>query len=277
MQAFERNFHMDCFDECIFSGKGLIDVTAYLSSAAASLSNDAILSHDIIESSILRPGLVQGCSIVEVFPQDYISLTERSHRWMRGDWHNAIWMIRVCLCKSLGGLHQTSPVSRLVVLRLVRRCLSKMAVSVCLLFVVTAQSDKQAIYLGTCLLAAYTPAAYDVALAGGVRRRVKVFMGSLRGLFLQIAFALHQGLIALDAMGLAVFRFLRGKNVLEWKTCADAQVAGRTSARSYLMLLGSAASAACVLVITVFAGQVSPWSAAILAAWTLSPFLVRTL
>ena len=52
-----------------------------------------LLSHDLIEGAHVRVGLASDIELYDEFPQDYLSYIKRQHRWIRGDWQIADWIM----------------------------------------------------------------------------------------------------------------------------------------------------------------------------------------
>lgn len=80
------DFYMRVFGEGIFCGKGLIDLDAYYECCRA-LPENKILSHDILESGLLRCASVKE-EFTEGFPADLSGYFKRLSRWQRGDIQN---------------------------------------------------------------------------------------------------------------------------------------------------------------------------------------------
>lgn len=79
--------YRDLFGESIFCGKGLIDVESYYE-LMKNLPEEAVLSHDIIESGYLRAALAGDVTVSDAFPKNAESYFARLNRWVRGDWQN---------------------------------------------------------------------------------------------------------------------------------------------------------------------------------------------
>lgn len=84
----------DAFDSGGFAGKGIIDVTAFLSALDNRIPENTVLSHDALEGAFLRGGLMSDLELTEGFPGDVYSYFRRLHRWIRGDWQNIPWIFR---------------------------------------------------------------------------------------------------------------------------------------------------------------------------------------
>src|SRR5205085_6710947 len=80
------------FGEGSFVGKGIYDVDAFERSCSGFPEN-AILSHDLLESTHARSGLLSDVELYEDYPTRYPADVSRRHRWMRGDWQIAAWLL----------------------------------------------------------------------------------------------------------------------------------------------------------------------------------------
>ncbi|HVY68403.1 MAG TPA: cyclic beta 1-2 glucan synthetase, partial [Verrucomicrobiae bacterium] len=85
--------YQDLFHEGSFIGKGIYDVDAFEQALSGKFPENRILSHDLIEGSYARSGLVTDVQLFEEFPARYLADTRRRHRWMRGDWQIATWLL----------------------------------------------------------------------------------------------------------------------------------------------------------------------------------------
>ncbi|HTH48246.1 MAG TPA: glucoamylase family protein, partial [Candidatus Limnocylindria bacterium] len=85
--------YQDLFGEGSFIGKGIYDVDAFDTAVGDKFPENRILSHDLLEGSYARSGLVTDVLLFEEFPSRYTTDTRRRHRWMRGDWQIATWLL----------------------------------------------------------------------------------------------------------------------------------------------------------------------------------------
>ena len=86
--------HMDCFGRSGFSGKGIIDIDAYLQCMGERVPDDLMLSHDAVEGSFLRSGFLGDVELSDGFPGGLLPYFRRLERWTRGDWQNLPWLFR---------------------------------------------------------------------------------------------------------------------------------------------------------------------------------------
>jgi cyclic beta-1,2-glucan synthetase len=85
--------NQDLADEGSYHGKGIYDVRAFDRVLAGRFPEAWLLSHDLIEGAHVRVGLASDIELYDSFPQDYLSFGRRQHRWIRGDWQIADWIM----------------------------------------------------------------------------------------------------------------------------------------------------------------------------------------
>ena len=103
--------YQDLFHEGSFIGKGIYDVEAFERVLKGRLPENRILSHDLVEGCYTRAGLLSDVLLYEEYPSGYNADVSRRHRWIRGDWQIARWLLpRV---PGFGSRHQKNPLSGL--------------------------------------------------------------------------------------------------------------------------------------------------------------------
>jgi cyclic beta-1,2-glucan synthetase len=85
--------YQDIFQEGSFIGKGIYDVDAFEQAVGGRFPENAVLSHDLIESCYARSALVSDVELYEEHPSRYNADMNRRHRWIRGDWQIAQWLL----------------------------------------------------------------------------------------------------------------------------------------------------------------------------------------
>ncbi len=85
--------YQDLFGEGSFIGKGIYDIDAVVRSFNGSLPENRILSHDLLEGCYARSGLLSDAELYEEYPSRYSADVSRRHRWIRGDWQLAGWLL----------------------------------------------------------------------------------------------------------------------------------------------------------------------------------------
>jgi hypothetical protein len=81
--------YQDAFGEGSFIGKGIYDVDAFERALAGRFPQNRILSHDLLEGSYARSGLITDVELYEDHPARYSADVSRRRRWVRGDWQIA--------------------------------------------------------------------------------------------------------------------------------------------------------------------------------------------
>lgn len=85
--------YQDIFKEGSFIGKGIYDVASFEKVVHNAFPENRILSHDLLEGSYARAGLLTDVQLYEVYPSKYSTDMQRRHRWIRGDWQIAAWIL----------------------------------------------------------------------------------------------------------------------------------------------------------------------------------------
>ncbi|MBT9539288.1 MAG: cyclic beta 1-2 glucan synthetase [Thiobacillus sp.] len=85
--------YQDVFGEGSFIGKGIYDVDAFRQAVDGRFPEHLILSHDLLESGYARSALVTDVDLIEEHPASYAIEASRRHRWIRGDWQLAGWLL----------------------------------------------------------------------------------------------------------------------------------------------------------------------------------------
>ncbi len=125
--------HQDLCGEGSYHGKGIYDVRAFSRVLSGRFPEEWVLSHDLIEGAHVRVGLASDIELYDEFPQGYQSYAKRAHRWIRGDWQIAGWVLpRVPLATGGRGTNPLSLFDRWKIFDNLRRSLIP-ATSLCLL------------------------------------------------------------------------------------------------------------------------------------------------
>jgi cyclic beta-1,2-glucan synthetase len=87
------DIYQDIFGEGSFIGKGIYDVDIFEKAIGGRFPENRILSHDLLEGSYARCGLLSDVQLYEAYPIHYDDDMKRRHRWIRGDWQIASWLL----------------------------------------------------------------------------------------------------------------------------------------------------------------------------------------
>ncbi|MDO8270947.1 MAG: glucoamylase family protein, partial [Gammaproteobacteria bacterium] len=110
--------YQDVFGEGSFIGKGIYDVDAFRQAVDGRFPENLILSHDLLESGYARSALVTDVDLIEEYPASYASEASRRHRWIRGDWQLAGWLLPRVPGPGVNGAKPTRQVNPLSALSL---------------------------------------------------------------------------------------------------------------------------------------------------------------
>ncbi len=86
------DIYQDNFNEGIFTGKGIYNLEVYSKVLKNEIPENTVLSHDLLEGSYLRCGLVSDIMLMDGYPTKYNSFMNRLSRWIRGDWQITKWL-----------------------------------------------------------------------------------------------------------------------------------------------------------------------------------------
>jgi cyclic beta-1,2-glucan synthetase len=241
--------YQDLFGEGIFAGKGIYEVSILHEVLDRRFPRNALLSHDLIEGSYARAGLVTDIEIIDDYPSHYSAHTRRKHRWVRGDWQIAQWLSGRVPDES-GKLvaNPISTISRWKILDNLRRSLVEPITF--LLFVLGwFILPGGALYwtiagLVLLLLPVFVQLAFNLGRAFlklsfvGAREGFFAFASSFGFTILNLTFLPHHMFLSLDAIIRSLSRSLvSGKHLLEWETAAQAESSGsKTPVDVYLQL-----------------------------------------
>ena len=267
----------DFFGEAIFHGKAIYDVEAFDESVGHRFPAETLLSHDLIEGSYAGVALASDIELFENMPLDYAGFSKRGHRWIRGDWQIADWILRRVPVYSGGKMpNPLSAISRWRILDNLRRSLVPIASMLLLLagWMISAAPGVWSLVVGLAVaIPAVAPVLERAAhrLQGTVIGWRGVHSELLRSLVL-IAFLPHQAWLAADAIGKALYRRLVSKrNLLEWQTAERAHAEARMHMNSTMRQMLIVGAGSLVLTLGLIAeGKFAPVSVFVLL-WAGSP------
>ncbi|GAC1702931.1 MAG: hypothetical protein NVS9B4_09510 [Candidatus Acidiferrum sp.] len=234
--------YQDLFAEGSFTGKGIYEVATFQRVLEHRFPCNAILSHDMIEGSYARAGLVSDLEVVDDYPSHISALSRRKHRWVRGDWQIVFWLLpRVPDFFGKMVRNPLSIISRWKILDNLRRSLTEMATFLMLLGAWLFLPGKAMYWTAATLVAIALPtyAQFLTSIArGGLRLFSTVFWKNLAAdfvlsqmhLFLRVVFLCHQSLVTVDAVVRSIVRMtVTHEQLLEWETADEAELNNKKS------------------------------------------------
>src|SRR6202050_1029666 len=156
--------YQDLYGEGIFTGKGIYEVAAVHHVLDRRFPRNNLLSHDLIEGAYARAGLVSDIEVIEDYPSHYSAYNRRKHRWMRGDWQIAGWLLPLVPEESGNRVpNPLSVVSRWKILDNMRRSLVEPATFLLLVVAWIVPLRRPLLWTLAALAILFFPAWFQVA------------------------------------------------------------------------------------------------------------------
>ena len=240
--------YQDLFGEGSFTGKGIYEVDVLRQVLGKRFPCNSILSHDLIEGTYARAGLVSDLEVIDDYPTHFSAYSRRKHRWVRGDWQIIRWLLpRVPDYLGKGVPNPLSVISRWKIFDNLRRSLVEIATFVLLLagwFALPGSPRRWTLVVVVLMLIpVYLQFLLSLLRVWPSRNLVERLKDSLEGfiagqinVFFTLVFLSHQTLVLLDAIVRTLVRVtITRRRLLQWETAAQAEHdARRTPVDSYL-------------------------------------------
>ncbi|HHW48826.1 MAG TPA: glycosyl transferase, partial [Clostridiaceae bacterium] len=280
--------YQDLFGEGIFTGKGIYDLKVFQTLLKDAIPENSVLSHDLLEGSYVRTGLVTDLELVDSYPTKYNSYASRLHRWVRGDWQLLPWIF--CKVCDRQGRRVKNPLNALSKWKIVDNMRRSLVMPFLMLIVVLGFSilpGSAFFWLGVSLLTIAFPlivSGIDYVVKGSflvakIKHHIPVISG-VKATFLQIVlmflFLPYQAYLMADAIIVTLIRVLfTRKGMLEWVTAADVEKGAKNTLESYYRKMKGSIFLAVIVVILAltFKPAEAGLSLLLLGIWSLSPFV----
>jgi len=240
------NVYQDLFGEGIYTGKGIYDLKIFQNAMKDAIPDDTVLSHDLLEGSYVRTGLVTDIKFIDSHPLRYNSFSARLHRWVRGDWQ----LVKL-LCGKIYNRHgrkianPLSLLSRWKIFDNLRRSLIGPTLMVLAFLSFSILPGNIFFWLEFFLITLALP-----LIMGGIGQlisfrfvieRIKNYipiMQGLKALFMQFLLTLiflpYQAWVMTKAIVVTLVRVvITKKNLLEWVTSDDVEKSQKNDLNSY--------------------------------------------
>ncbi len=284
--------YQDLFGEGIFTGKGLLDIDAFMTALEGRVPENALLSHDLFEGLHARAGLATDVEVVDDYPSNVLTHARRQHRWVRGDWQILWWLFPWVPSQSGIERNRLPLISRWKILDNLRRSLVAPA-QVALLIAGWAWLPGSPMAWTIAVLLSMSFSVLDRLgeLVRGPRKGlgVRVFLRGwiedlgtdLARVAIQLTFVAHQAWDMLDAVGVTIARLVtRSGRFLQWETAAAvAQRTGRLNVRGYYdaMRASPIIGALALLATLILRPSAITVAVPIIALWAVAPLLAYQL
>jgi cyclic beta-1,2-glucan synthetase len=227
--------YQDLFGEGSFVGKGIYDLAAFDRSLHGRFPDNAILSHDLIEGSFSRAGLLSDVLVFEDHPMRYGADVTRRQRWLRGDWQLLPWLMpRVPQADGKRVKNTLSSLAKWKLLDNLRRGFVAPALLALLIgswlvlpndgLVISLILVLLLIPVALGLIAGLARKPADIPLLMHVRLQGNAAFLQVTQVLLGVVFLIYETVVNIEAMLRTLWRMvISKKRLLEWTTASDAE------------------------------------------------------
>ncbi|HTI64530.1 MAG TPA: glucoamylase family protein [Gemmatimonadaceae bacterium] len=227
--------YQDLFGEGTFTGKGIYDVDIVRQATDGRFPENSLLSHDLLEGTFARAGLVTDVEVFDDYPTRYLTSSRRAHRWIRGDWQLVRWLTTRVPGRTGANRDPLSALSRWKIADNLRRSTTPIALLLWLAAGMTVLPGSWAAWTAAVLAAFAAPWIAPLVFAAARPPRDQAWRpyyaavardGSraLQQFALAVVLLPDQALLALDAIARTVIRVRwTRRRLLEWQTASHAE------------------------------------------------------
>ncbi len=231
--------YQDNFDEGIFTGKGIYDLAVFSKVLKNEIPENTVLSHDLLEGSYLRCGMVSDIMLMDGYPTNYLAFKKRLHRWIRGDYQILKWVKN----RKLNVLSKYKIVDNILRSKLESSSLACFTLLVIAKMIFNIKILPIIIFL---LIGVTIPYILEIINKivfkrdgeTGQRTFVKnptTWKNSFIKAFLSIAIIPDKAYMSLNAEFKSLYRMcISKKHLLEWVTAEEAEKSSKNDVKSYM-------------------------------------------
>ena len=277
--------YQDLLDEGSYTGKGLYVIDAFEQALAGRIPPNTLLSHDLFESCYARSALVTDIECFDDFPSDYSVYIKRQHRWIRGDWQIALWLLPWVPNEEKKLVRNKLPImSRWKIFDNLRRSLTPPAALLWLILAWTVLPGNVLLWTALIGLVYLFPLSSNfsgivASLSAGrswlllLNRCIHELALQLAQLMITLVFLPDQAWNQCDAIFRSIYRQVVSKTKrLEWMTFSQAQLNSKDS-KSFKNFLTPGPLFSIIITIVIFQIRPTavPVAAVFLFSWFISP------
>ncbi|MBC7933664.1 MAG: hypothetical protein H7Z38_24145, partial [Rubrivivax sp.] len=283
--------YQDLFGEGSFTGKGLYDVDAFSLSLDGRVPENSLLSHDLFESLYARAALVTDIELLDDYPARYNTFAKRQHRWTRGDWQLARWLLPTVPDAQKGSRTRNllPLIARWKIFDNMRRSLVAPAILIWLLVAWTVLPGSPALWTLFIVLTLAFPVYAHVTTSLLLHPRGIPWTSHFWSVWgdvvtntaqiaLSIAFLAHQAYLMLNAITRTLYRkLISRRRLLEWMTASQVEQASAQDRATNFRFMWPAAAIAVAGGASVWwlRPQALPSAASFLLVWAISPLIAH--
>jgi cellobiose phosphorylase len=260
--------YQDLFAEASYTGKGIYDVDAFEHATHGRFPENALLSHDLIESAYARTALVTDVEVFDDYPTRYLAFTRRKHRWIRGDWQLLPWLLPTVPTADGREHNVLGAIQRWKIFDNLRRSMVEIGQLAVLLLGWFVLPGSPWVWTILGLTAIAFPWMFASLLAvirpprGTSWRAYYAAVGrdavmGLHQLGLALIFLPHQAVVSADAIARTLWRLLISRrNLLEWQTASQVERATSRTRMEVWQRMAPAVLIAVIVALLVVAAAV---------------------
>ena len=231
--------YQDNFGEGIFTGKGIYDVEVFSKVLKHEIPENTVLSHDLLEGSYLRCGLVTDIMLMDGYPTKYASFMNRLSRWTRGDWQIIRWL-----------QSRLNKLSKFKIFDNLRRSLFEISILVLLLATAFMTKNTLLVVLLPIVVVIYPFILEILSLAFSRKEGEKKqktftphiagFKGAIYRAILTLGCLPYKAYVEAVAIVKTIYRLtITQKHLLEWMTSEEAEKQSKTTLSNYYKMMSA--------------------------------------
>ncbi|MGE5569487.1 MAG: glucoamylase family protein [Rhodospirillales bacterium] len=276
--------YQDLYGQASFTGKGIYDLRAFDAVMGGRFPENTLLSHDLLEGEYARTGLVTDLEFIDDYPAKHQAWSKRKHRWTRGDWQIAQWLLPSVPAARGGRNPNPLPaLSRWKIADNLRRSLFEISLLALVLagwFFLPGPAYRWTLLAcAFLLLPAYCEAAWALVRLPPPRfwrpyfREIGFHL--VRGhaeALIRMTFLVHQAFLMADAVARTLIRVhVTGRRLLEWESMAQSEEGGRKAGLLERYLLAGPLGTVFVCLWFPAGLATDMLAVAVLELWLMSP------
>ena len=245
------DFYQDNFGEGIFTGKGIYDLSVFSQVLKEEIPENTVLSHDLLEGSYLRCGLVSDIMLMDGYPYSYQSFKSRLHRWIRGDVQIIRWLQKnITDTKENKKQNPLNALSKYKIFDNLVRAILPVMTLLSFLYVIILDilfSVKIWPFVTILTVSVLAPTILDIINRIIYRKEGESSKKSFSPTIPSLWASILRGILALgvlpdkayfsaNAIGKTIYRLaISKKHLLEWTTSEEAEKLAKTDLKSYYL------------------------------------------
>ncbi len=284
--------YQDNFGEGIFTGKGIYDLEIFSKVLKSEIPENMVLSHDLLEGSYLRCGLVSDIVLMDGYPSSYASFKTRLQRWIRGDFQIIQWSgNKIINQKQLVKENPLNTLSRYKIIDNFMRALMPVFTLAALLYLFIFLLFIPVKITGIVLLlmaSLLMPTLLDLinrivhkkegqSYQKTFYKRIPSWVASIERGILNVMALPDKAMYSLKAICRTIYRLtISKKHLLEWTTAEEAEKIAKTDLISYYrsMLPNVICGALGIFYSITFSSQIISFILLLLSfLWLIAPFV----